>query len=264
MSTTQTSANGRPEDKSAGTVAAGGVSDAHPESTTQITPPAVKTRIAKANLDTGWSSLGDAKAKEEFKQKLKAEDLSKVRRSDRTTEPAAAANSPVSSSVRSDAHIASSPGAGASASAGTGAEKQATGGKRDWNKARDSVQQNGPAEAGTAAEAAGGADVSGREGFHEKGRRVDQSRANPPADPDGTGQIQPRDPALERAMRQRAPQQGAVSPNGAANPNVQGQGRGEDKHRVLGQGAVEGQQQGQGQHGAKQGRAPEATPVPSP
>lgn len=248
------------------------------KATRQIAPPAVKTRIAKANLDTGWSSLGDAKAKEEFKQKLKAEDLSKARRSDRSAEQAVTANSPAGSSAGTDARIGSSPKAGAAQGPAESQFNRARGGKgRDRQDELNAAGASSPTTMPPKENTAGGANISGQERFHEKGRRVDQNQANPPADPDVTGQIQPRDPALERAMRQRAgelkpaggrfeqaPQQGAVAPNGATNSNPQGQGRGEEKHRAERQGAPEGQPQGQGGRGGKQGHAPEATPVPSP
>ncbi len=44
----------------------------------QIAPPAVKTKVARANLDTGWSAVGDAAAQEQFKRRLRSQNRSNV------------------------------------------------------------------------------------------------------------------------------------------------------------------------------------------
>ncbi len=237
------------------------------KSTRQIAPPTVKTRIAKANLDTGWSSLGDARAKEEFKAKLKAQDLSKGRRLDRAAEEAATTNAP-----------ATGTGAPTATQGDTNSQSNRVGGGKGRNR------QNGlnptvtsPPPGMTAppnGDNANTAETSARERFRERGRKVDGSQAYP-ADADVTGPTQPRDLAREKAMRQgegefrpagarlgQPPQNGMVPPNAVDGSTVQGQGRGEGKHR--GQNAQEGQPQGHGHQGGKQGRAPEGSPIPSP
>ena len=47
-------------------------------SATTVAPPTVKTRVEKANVDRGWSVVGDEKAQAEFKQKIKNQDFKKV------------------------------------------------------------------------------------------------------------------------------------------------------------------------------------------
>lgn len=45
---------------------------------TEIAPPTVKIKVAKANFDRGWSVVGDEKAQSDLKEKIKAQDLKKV------------------------------------------------------------------------------------------------------------------------------------------------------------------------------------------
>jgi hypothetical protein len=48
------------------------------KSTQQIAPPTVKTKVTQAKIDRGWSGVGDAKAQEEFKQKIRSQDRNKI------------------------------------------------------------------------------------------------------------------------------------------------------------------------------------------
>jgi hypothetical protein len=47
-------------------------------STRQTAPPTVKTKVTQAKIDRGWSGVGDAKAQEEFKQRIKNQDRNKI------------------------------------------------------------------------------------------------------------------------------------------------------------------------------------------
>ena len=44
----------------------------------QIAPPAVKTKVAEAKVEHGWSVAGDANAQTQLKEKIKTQDLKKV------------------------------------------------------------------------------------------------------------------------------------------------------------------------------------------
>ena len=48
------------------------------KSATQIAPPTVKTRVAEAKVEKGWSVAGDANAQTQLKEKIKTQDLKKV------------------------------------------------------------------------------------------------------------------------------------------------------------------------------------------
>jgi hypothetical protein len=48
------------------------------KSAKQIAPPAVKTKVAEAKVEHGWSVAGDANAQTQLKEKIKAQDLKKV------------------------------------------------------------------------------------------------------------------------------------------------------------------------------------------
>lgn len=46
--------------------------------TKQIAPPTVKTKVAEAKVEKGWSVAGDANAQTQLKEKIKTQDLKKV------------------------------------------------------------------------------------------------------------------------------------------------------------------------------------------
>ena len=48
------------------------------KSAKQIAPPAVKTKVAEAKVEHGWSVAGDANAQTQLKEKIKTQDLKKV------------------------------------------------------------------------------------------------------------------------------------------------------------------------------------------
>ena len=48
------------------------------KSATQIAPPSVKTKVADAKVEKGWSVAGDANAQTQLKEKIKTQDLKKI------------------------------------------------------------------------------------------------------------------------------------------------------------------------------------------
>src|SRR5207245_4047767 len=46
--------------------------------TKEIAPPTVKTKVAEAKVEKGWSVAGDANAQTQLKEKIKSQDLKKV------------------------------------------------------------------------------------------------------------------------------------------------------------------------------------------
>ena len=48
------------------------------KSAKQIAPPTVKTKVAEAKVEKGWSVAGDANAQTQLKEKIKSQDLKKV------------------------------------------------------------------------------------------------------------------------------------------------------------------------------------------
>jgi hypothetical protein len=113
----------------------------------QINPRNVKAKVAKANLDTGWSSVGGAQAKEQLKQKFRNEDASKVRAS-------------AAAGVTAQPGVATSPaGANAATSAAASANTEVNrGGKNRGARQGNSVPQNRAVEAGSSP--AGSTDLS--------------------------------------------------------------------------------------------------------
>jgi hypothetical protein len=151
------------------------------KSTRQIAPPTVKTKIAKANLDSGWSGVGDAKAKEQFKQKLRSEDSSKIPQGTgaaATAQAAAAANAPGQVSTGAPP-VASPEASGASANSATqfGRGKNKNPGEQ--------IQQNAAAGASTAP--AGAADATAAGGERGKGRHPNRPGEQLQTAPSGAG-----------------------------------------------------------------------------
>jgi hypothetical protein len=170
----------------------------------QIAPPKIKTKVAKANIDTGWSGVSDPNVKTQMQQKMKTEDakggqINAAASTQATTgaSPAASASASVSAAAgaspaqvekgkgkrknRMEENAAAGAAAGASpaegaspATAATGASPADTGQgkkgpKRDRKGNAADLSATGaasPAEATSpaAAGAATGADVNAREG----------------------------------------------------------------------------------------------------
>ncbi len=107
-------------------------------STQQIAPPNVKTKVAKANFDRGWSSVGDARAQEEFKQKLSKQDRRDLRQ---------AAPARTNASEHSGSSTAMSPAASSAVEAKTG---RGNGGKHNQNRPDRAAQEKTAPMAGSA------------------------------------------------------------------------------------------------------------------
>ena len=133
-----------------------------------VAPPAVKTRVEKANVDRGWSVVGDEKAQAEFKQKIKNQDLKKV-------PPPTGAGAAGQANAKAGA--SASPAA-AGAAAGTDASAQSGRGKQG-RRGDANVQQASPVP-GTSpvegASAAAGATAERGRGKGKQGKRFDQPR----------------------------------------------------------------------------------------
>jgi hypothetical protein len=90
----------------------------------QAAPPVVKTTVAAAKIDRGWSAVGDEKAQAEFKQRIRSQNLKNVppaataSATDTQTQANAAGGGP-SPVRRSSPAIAASPAASANAAAST-------------------------------------------------------------------------------------------------------------------------------------------------
>ncbi len=72
--------------------------------TKEIAPPTVKTKVAEAKVEKGWSVAGDANAQTQLKEKIKTQDLKKV--PPPTTGGNAAATAGASASVSPSASLA--------------------------------------------------------------------------------------------------------------------------------------------------------------
>ncbi|MEY2537905.1 MAG: hypothetical protein QOG67_1645 [Verrucomicrobiota bacterium] len=188
-------------------------------SATTVAPPTVKTKVEKANVDRGWSAVGDEKAQAEFKQKIKNQDLKKVppptgagaavqnTNAGASTSPAAAgaaAGTDTSAQSgrgrqgrRGNANVpqaaspipGTSPVEGASAAPGTNADAAAERGQgrgRQGKQLGQPREQNAPVGATSPAEATPmtGAETSSASGANQgRGRQGGHREAlsNPPA-----------------------------------------------------------------------------------
>jgi hypothetical protein len=229
----------------------------------QIAPPAVKSKVAKANLDTGWAGVGDARAKEQFKQKMRSEDPTRI-----SPGVGAAARDAGTNAQVGVAPAVASPAASAAAGINAGPRR---GGRNSSNIAPSGQLTTPAADAGSA---------NGNQGAGQGGGKHNRRLENAP--PATEGQIQGQSPAgADQSQRQgdrrerRLERQGALAPNGATSPDAQGQraGGGVVRGPAQGQGVSaqpagtateQGQAQGQGRHQGGKRNQGEASPVPSP
>ena len=219
------------------------------KSTRQIAPPTVKTKIAKANLDAGWSGVGDAKAKEQFKQKLRSEDSRKIPQGTgaaasgqaavRASPASANAGGQVSTGASPFASpAASAPGANSATQFGKGRNRNRTGEQIQQNAAAGSASPSGPASPGAAAP-----DVSGG-GERGTGKHKNWAGEQLPTAPSGAETAAP-------GTAVASPESGA--PNGGGNrsrrnqPNQQA-----NPGQAQGQPADTSAEQGQGKHRGRQ------------
>jgi hypothetical protein len=213
------------------------------KSTRQIAPPTVKTKIAKANLDAGWSGVGDAKAKEQFKQKLRSEDSSKIPEvtGAAASGQAAAGASPAGANAAGQVSTGASPVAGPAASAAGAYSATQFGKGKNKNRPGEQIQQN--AAAGASASPAGAAPEA--TGGGERGQAKHKNRASEPL------QTSPGGAGTEAAAPGAAASENAA-PTGGGRQNRRNQAEQANPGQAQGQPADTSAEQGQGKHRGRQ------------
>src|SRR3954469_6233324 len=85
----------------------------------QVAPQNVKTKVAAARIDRGWSSVGDEKAQTEFKQRIRSQNLKNV------PPPATAGAAQINAATQMNAAASPSPIVGPSVNPATGGSNAA-------------------------------------------------------------------------------------------------------------------------------------------
>jgi len=215
---------------------------------TQIAPPTVKTKLADAKVEKGWSVAGDASAQTQLKEKIKTQDLKKVPPT--TTGGNAAAATGASASVAPSASLA--PGMAP-------VEKVKKG------KAAQQFQAGAtatPAGALTSATAAPGFPEKGKHNKGKAGEQVQTGAASP-----GENFNQP--PGGKHNKRLEQP---TISPSGQEGPapgaqaRPYGGSRGKQNAEGVNATPAGGAQMPAGQPGEKkhEGKVKGETPTPAP
>jgi hypothetical protein len=225
------------------------------KSTRQIAPPTVKTKIAKANLDAGWSGVGDAKAKEQFKQKLRSEDSSKIPQGTgaAASGQAAAGASPAGANAAGQVSTGAAPVASPVASAAGAYSATQFGKGRTRNRTGEQIQQN--AVAGASASPAGAASEATGGGERGQGKHKNRASEQLQTSPGGAG--------TEAAAPGAAASENAA-PIGASRHNRRNQAEQANPGQAQGRPADTSAEQGQGKHSGRQpeqstGNAPAAS-----
>jgi hypothetical protein len=268
----------------------------------QVAPPTVKTKVAKANLDTGWSSVSDPNVQTQLKQKMKTESTTgatgagaagqvsagaspaagataspapvergRGKHKNRPGEPveqSAAAAGAAPAGAASPAEGTSPAGAASPAEATTMPERGKHKGKRG-EQFQTTTPPTGGASPGaeTATSPAGAQEAAQPGGGRHKGRERLEQQGNVGQTP---GQLEERGQGKQKGRRLEQSPQPVTSPatgGGASEPQAQGGGGKRKAERAYGQpSSPEGQQaQGQGKReGGKKHKAEEASPAPSP
>jgi len=238
------------------------------KSTQQMAPPTVKAKVAQAKIDRGWSGVGDAKAQEALKQKIRSQDRNKI--PPRTG--AGAANQPP---------VATSPVAGTSPAAASVAPATATtpferGKGKNPNRPGEQRAAGAPAAgaAPTGAASAGATTTIPDRGKY-KGRHGEQLQTTPPptraTSPAGAGSPSETTTMPERGRHKGGkmdaiPTESANAPAGAPTVAPEGMpqtGGGKKGNRRLEQGAgpsESGNAPGETERGKHKGRALEQAP----
>src|SRR5881275_1666726 len=190
------------------------------KSATQIAPPTVKTKLADAKVEKGWSVAGDANAQTQLKEKIKTQDLKKVPPPTAGGNAAAAAGA--SASVAPSASLA--PGMapvekGKKAKAAQQFQASASAGfpERGKNKRKFGAQaQPGASLAPVESPGATVAPYTPESGKPGKGKRAEKFGATPPptgptAGPEGLTAPEGKRKGFER-------QNVGPTPGGAAGP----------------------------------------------
>jgi hypothetical protein len=200
----------------------------------QIAPPTVKTKLADAKVEKGWSVAGDANAQTQLKEKIKTQDLKKI--PPPTTGGNAAAAAGASASVAPSASLA--PGmapvekgkkakaaqqfqAGATATpagaltSSTAAPAFPGKGKHNKGKVGEQVQPGAPASSMTSPSATTAPSIAPEYGKPGKGRRAEKFGGPPPTGttpaPEGVTPPEGKRKGFER-------QNVGATPGGAASP----------------------------------------------
>src|SRR5581483_4057355 len=176
----------------------------------EVVPQQVKTRIGKANLDRGWSVVGDEKAQTDLKQQLKTQQGRKAEILSKT-----------GANLNAGAQGGASPGI----EAGAPAAVEEKGKGRGRNRGAENFEKRNGA-AGANANAAPGVNASPNEpavGGGERGRRKGKNAEqfnsnNPPAggtDTNAGASVAPEDQTRGAGRRaRRLGEQGAQGPPG--------------------------------------------------
>src|SRR5437016_4554566 len=210
------------------------------KSATQIAPPSVKTKVADAKVEKGWSVAGDANAQTQLKEKIKTQDLKKV------PPPTAGGNAAAT--------------AGASASVSPAASLAPV--EKGKGKQKGIERQNlGPTPAG--------AGSPGQKLIEPRGKNKQFEQQQPGMSP--AGATSPGDSFNQPGGKHnKRIEQPGVSPSGQEGaPGAQGgpYGEGRDKHKAEGvnqppAGAANQPVQGGEGRGKKKGAAESPAPTP--
>jgi hypothetical protein len=240
----------------------------------QVAPQKIKTKVAAAKVDRGWSAVGDEKAQNEFKQRLRNENAQNVQASTGTqattgASPATAAGSPASTNA-SPSGTGNAGTAAAAGAAGAAAGQAASNANDDTAQTKQSRGRKGqgrgqndvagasaspatsPNAAGAAAQTAASPSKAtaqeGRRGRGGRGQGRNGERAQQPgADTGAAGSTASQSGA---GAADEAVSQGEESP-GSARHTARGQGdqpaamsQGNDEQNSSNQGAARQDRQG--------------------
>ena len=210
----------------------------------QAAPQNIKTKVAAAKVDRGWSAVGDEKAQAEFKQRLRNQDTKTV------PPPTSGGEAAQASAGSSPSTAPASPAAAASPAAGEAAVSAASNAKTQEGQAR------------------------GRRGQLQGGRNIADTAASPVTSPNATGaaaqaSASPADATAQEGRpgrgrghgrnRDKSQQQGTAATGATSQPDAAAasRGAGSSSESAVSQGD-ESQQNG-GRHARRgQGDQPAA------
>lgn len=169
----------------------------------QAAPQNIKTKVAAAKIDRGWSVVGDEKAQTEFKQRLRNQNRQNVQAATSAQgAQGAAAASPAAAGSSPAATAASPPDAGSAGTAAAASTAGAAAGQAAVNPADNNAQsKQGRGRRG-----------QGKKGGHD----VAGAAASPAGSPDATG---------------TATQPAASPGDSTAQEGRRGRGRGQGRNR---------------------------------
>ena len=188
----------------------------------RVAPPAVKTKVAEPDLETGWGDVADPKAKAEIQEKIKKEDPKTV---------------PPPDVPPQNANNAEAGDQGASPADGAAGAKKNRGKNKD--KTAESEQPADAATADAVATPAGADDATDRRKNRRKAKRqsadsdqaADAGSPDPTATPasadDTTGARKNRGKGKDKsADAEQSDDSATASPSPAGTDDVRGKGKG--------------------------------------